>query len=239
MYYSASGYIHVPDREAAALEGFHIFTEEINDGFGLGLAYMNMARLAAEKGNDSEKEMYFEKLRERIREVPGSFQVGMFYLGMGLDETARGNDAAAKRLFLEGVKIFEGLGNVNFKLVLRSEIGHTERRMGNLAQAKSIYQETIRDWQVLGNRSALAHQLECFGFLAIRAEAPHRAIKLFAAAEALRERIDSPRTDQEQIEYDQAAAQLHAYLNEEEVKSLRTEGRLMSMEQAIALALEE
>lgn len=239
MYYTASGYFHVPDREEAALEGFHIFSQEINDSFGLGMAYMNMARLAAEKGNESEKEMYFGKLRERIREVPGSFQVGMFYLGMGMDETARGDDAAAKKLFLEGVKIFEGLGNVNFKLVLRSEIGHTERRMGNLAQAKTIYQETIRDWQVLGNRSALAHQLECFGFLAISDEAPRRAIKLFAAAEALRERIDSPRTDQEQIEFDRSAAQLHSQLNETEFNSLRAEGRLMTMEAAVAFALEQ
>jgi hypothetical protein len=111
--------------------------------------------------------------------------------------------------------------------------------MGNLAQAKSIYQETIRAWQVLGNRSALAHQLECFGFLAIRAETPQRAIKLFAAAEALRERIDSPRTDQEQIEYDQAAAQLHARMNETEFNTLRAAGRLMTVEEAVAFALEQ
>ena len=94
--------------------------------------------------------MYFGKLRERIREVPGSFQVGMFYLGMGMDETARGDDAAAKKIFEDGVRYSRASAMLNFQLVLRSEIGHTERRTGNMAQAKTIYQETIRDWQDVG-----------------------------------------------------------------------------------------
>src|SRR5829696_964536 len=55
MYYTATGFIHMPDREEAAREGFQIFSHEINDSFGMGMAYMNMARLAAEKGDESEK----------------------------------------------------------------------------------------------------------------------------------------------------------------------------------------
>ena len=60
------------------------------------MAYLNMARISAEKGNESEKQKYFGKLRERMNEVPGSFQVGLFFLGMGMDENARGNHAAEK-----------------------------------------------------------------------------------------------------------------------------------------------
>lgn len=239
MYYTATGFIHAPDRDDAAREGFHIFTQEIEDGFGLGMAYMMMARLAAEHGNDSEKEMYFEKLMEKMRETPGSYQAAMFHLGMGMDESVRGNYEAAKRIFEEGRKIFKRIGSLNFQLVMQSEIGHVERHTGNSSQAKIIYRETIKGWQEIGNRSAIAHQLECFGFLAIADEEPQRAAKLFGASEALREKTQSPMADNERVEHDQSVAQLRSMLSETEFNMLWAEGKSMTMEQAIQLALNE
>ena len=126
---------------------------------------------------------------------------------------------------------------MNFQLVLSSELGHIERHTGNLIQARLIYQETIKDWQEIGNRSAIANQLECFAFIAMTEEEPSRAIKLLGAAEALREKTQSPMTDYEHIEYDQSVARLRAMLPETELNALWAEGRAMAMEQAIQLAL--
>ena len=239
MYYTATAFVYMPDRDEAALEGFHIFSEEIEDSWGLGMGYMNMARLAAAKGNETEKEMYFEKLRERMREAPGTYQVAMFHLGMGMDESVRGNYATAKRIFEDGREIFKHIGSINFQLVMQSEIGHVERHTGNLNAAKTIYEETIKGWQEIGNRPAIAHQLECFGFLAIAEEEPQRAIQLFSAAETLRERIQAPRVDHEQVEYEQSLAQLRTMLSEMEFNRFWAEGKFMTMEQAIQFALEQ
>jgi len=118
-----------------------------------------------------------------------------------------------------------------------SELGHIARHTGDMTQARRIYQETIKGFQDLGNRSAIAHQLECFAFIAISEEEPQRAAKLFGTAEALRERINAPMTDQERIEYDQAAAQLRSLLAETEFNSLWAEGRALTIEQAIQFAL--
>jgi hypothetical protein len=49
----------------------------------------------------------------------------------------------------------------------------------------------------VGQLGAVAHQLECFGFLAMVEDRNERALKLFAAAEALRERISSTMTSEE------------------------------------------
>jgi predicted ATPase/class 3 adenylate cyclase len=239
MYYTASTFINAPDGEAAAQEGLQIFSQEVNDSFGLGLAYMNMARVSANKGDESEKERYFGKLREAVREMPKSFQVSMFLLGMGMDERIRGNYNAARKILEDGLEIFRRLHSRNFILVMRSELGHVERQTGNLTQAKLIYKETIKGWQDLGNRSAVAHELECFGFLAITDEEPQLAVKLFGAAEALRESIQSPMTDYEQVEYNQSVTRLRAMLPEAELNTLWAQGRSMTMEQAIAYALDE
>ncbi|HXQ32817.1 MAG TPA: hypothetical protein VN843_02225, partial [Anaerolineales bacterium] len=238
-YYSATGFVgdRSDDREAAARESFYIFTHEVTDNFGLGMAYMMMARIAAEKGDENERLLYFGKLKNLIRETPGSFQVGLFYLGMGMDETVRGNQATAKKYFEDGLVIFKHTNSLNFQLVLKGEIGHVERRTGNLGQARLIYQETLRGWQQLGNRSAIAHQLECFGFLAIHAEEPQSAVKIFGAAEALRDKIQAPMTDYERVEYDEAIAQVRSMLSQVEFSKIWIEGRAMTIERAVEFAL--
>jgi predicted ATPase/class 3 adenylate cyclase len=235
MYYTATTFIDAPDGADAAREGLHIFSHEVNDQFGLGMAYLNMARLAVGRGDEGEKQEYFVKFKELVREGPVSFQVGMFFLGIGMDESARGNYQAAKNFLTDSLNVFRRLRNTVFQLIVKSEFGHIARHMGDLTLAKSIYQETLQSWQDFGNRAAIAHQLECFGFLAIADEEPQRAIKLFGAAEALREKIQSPMTDQERIEYEQAVSQLRP--TETEFNATWAEGRALPMEQAIQLAL--
>jgi hypothetical protein len=239
MYYTASTFIDAPGKDEAAQEAFQIFSQEVNDTFGLGIAYMNMARIASGKGDEDERDRYMGKLRELVRTMPKSFQGSMFILGMGMDERMRGNYDTARNIFEEGLELFKRLRSKTFVMVMRSELGHLERHMGNLVQARLIYQDTLKGWQDLGNRSAVAHELECFGFLAIHDEEPHRAIKLFGAAEALRERIQAPMTDYERVEYDQKVAQLRSLLAPVEFRALWAAGRAMSMEQAIEFALEK
>ncbi len=239
MYYTATRFIPAPDRDEALLEAYSIFDQEVNDSFGLGMAYMGMARLSAERGDESEKEMYITKLKEIIRESPGTFQEGLFLLSLGMYESAQGRYAVAKKLFEDGRKIFQNIGSVNYELILRSEIGHIERRTGNLTQTKLIYRETIKDWQVLGNRPAIAHQLECYGFLAIAGEEPQRAAKLLGAADALREMTQSPMTDEEQIEYDQQFGHLRSMLPDAEFNAIWAEGRSMTIDESIQLAISD
>jgi tetratricopeptide (TPR) repeat protein len=235
-YYTASTFINLPQAEEAAQEGLKIFTEEVDDRFGLGMAYLNMARLSAKRGDESEKQRYIEKLRALVREMPNSFQVSMFLLGLGMDERMRGNYESAGKIFEEGKEAFRRIHSKYFVMVMSSELGHVARQKGNLTLARTVYRDTIKGWQNLGNRAAIAHELECFGFLALAEEEPGTAVKLFAAADALRDKIQAPMTDYEQVEYEQAVARARTMLTEGEFKSLWAEGRSMSIEQAIELA---
>jgi tetratricopeptide (TPR) repeat protein len=237
MFFTASQFINVPGGPEAAQEGLTIFTEEINDGWGLGMAYLNMARVAAGKGDQSEKKKHFGKLKELIRDVPVSFQVGMFFLGMGMDESAHGDYETAKQLFEDALNIFRRLRNRHFQMVITSELGHIARYTGDLHQARTIYAETIKGWQDLGNRSAIAHQLECFAFIAIAGEEPQCAIKLFGAAEVMREKINSPMIDHERVEYDKGVTQLRSLFHESDFNFLWAEGRAMTVEQMMQFAL--
>jgi len=237
MYYAVSRFINLPGASEAAQEGLTIFRDEINDKWGLSIAYQNMVAIAAEKGDLSEKEKYFRKAKALTQEAPLSYQAGLFFLSRGLDESAHGNYETAKQFFEDGLIVFKRLRYKNFQLAVRSEIGHIARHTHDMPEARKIYRETIKGWQDLGNRAAIAHELECFAFIAIAEEELQHALKLFGAAEALREKAQSPMTDHERIEYDQAVAQVRALLNESDFNTLWAEGRVLTMQQAIEYAL--
>ena len=66
-----------------------------------------------------------------------------------------------------------------------------------------------------------------------------KATKLLGAAEALRQKIEIDMTPPERDEYDKEVADLKANMDEKEFASLWTEGRSMTMDDAIELAVED
>ena len=226
------------DIEAVAEKTPHlIFTEEIDDSWGLGIAYQNMARLAVSRGDQGEKQKYLEKLYELRRDTPVSLQAGLFLMGLGRSESEQGNYENARELFEDALDVFNKLRIKIYLMSAKSQLGHIFRYTGDLAGAKSIYRETIAGWKDIGNRGAIAHELESFAAIAITEEDPQRALKLCGAAEALRERSKSPMTDFERLEYDQMVAHVRSLVDENEANLLWAEGRSLTTDEAIELAL--
>lgn len=238
IFYVASTFINDSTGDDAAHEALAIFTNEIDDDWGLGLAYQNMARIAVSHGDQEEKQRYLTKFNELRRGTPVSFQAGLFLMGLGRSESEHGNYEAARQLFEDAQNVLSQLRIRIYEISVRSQLGHIARYTGDLVEAKSIYRETIRGWQDLGNRGAVAHQLECFASIAIAEEECQRAVKLFGAAEALREQSNSPMTDFERTEYDQMVEHARSLLSEADIDTFWTEGRTMTMEEAIEYALE-
>ena len=233
MYFTISTFMGLPDGAAAAEEGY-ILLGEINDWLGLYMATLNMVRVAAQRGDLLEKQKYLAI----IEEIPVPVQTGgIFYFAMGFDERMQGNYELAKRYYEKGLDIVKKLRIKHTENMFLSDLGHLARNQQDFARAKEIYKQTIVNWQEFGMRAAIAHQLECFGFLAIHAEEPHKAVRLFSAAEALRDKAQSPMTEPERTEYDPCTTQLRAMLPEKEFNVLWAEGKSMTMEEAIELAI--
>ena len=161
------------------------------------------------------------------------------YLGLGRSEIEQGDYESARRLFEDAQDLFTQLRIKIYLMAGKSQLGHIARYTGDLAGAKSIYRETIQGWQDIGNRGAIAHELESFAAIAIAEENLQRALKLLGAAEALRERSNSPMTDFERVGYDQMVARVRSSLDESDSNSFWVEGRGMNVEQAIRLALND
>jgi non-specific serine/threonine protein kinase len=130
--------------------------------------------------------------------------------------------------------------DADFNVLLnKSNLAHLERQFGHHQQALERYRETIVGFRDVGQLGAVAHQLECFGFLAMAGDQNERALKLFAAADAFRMRINSPMTFEEQTYFYEQIRILRQKLDTPQFERIWTAGRALTMEQALAFALEE
>ena len=146
----------------------------------------------------------------------------------------------AERFYLLAIEGNEKLGNQRLATTGRSELGHLYRHEGRRDDAAAIYRQTILSWQEQGHQAAVAHQLECFAYLAIEVERFNHAALLLGAAEITRERTNSPSTEPEEItEKEHTLSRLNEEIGGGELDRLINKGKLMSLDDAVALALEQ
>jgi predicted ATPase/class 3 adenylate cyclase len=148
-----------------------------------------------------------------------------------------GRLAQAREWLGRAIAAWEEMGDRRFVLVARSDLAHALRRGGEIEEAEALYRETLHGWEHAGNRGAIANQLECFAFVAIAKGDPARAARLFGAADAIREVAESAMVAHERAEYDAAVSQLRETLDEAAFDSAWAEGRRLTTDEAVALAL--
>ena len=102
-----------------------------------------------------------------------------------------------------------------------------------------LYRESLTVQRELNAWEHIAESLEALAGVAQVWAEPGEAARLFGVAEALREAMGAPLPPSDRKEYDRDEAAVRTALGEEASATAWAEGRAMTLEQAIELALEE
>ena len=137
----------------------------------------------------------------------------------------------------EAIDRFVEIGDERLAEASRSELAHIHRRAGRLDEAMAMYRISIHGWVRSGNRGAVAHQLENVAFVMVARGENDRAACLLGAATGLRETARSPMIEAERIEYDGWLTRLRSAADPAVVDQAMAAGRLLSMADAVALAI--
>ena len=164
---------------------------------------------------------------------------------LGELEYELGNYEQARAAFAPSLAGNLVAGNPQEANMARSGLANAEWRLGHYDAALHLYREVIAEWQWMGNRGGIARCLECVAFVLLhRAENESarqawlpRAARLLGAAENLRETLNASMMLPEQSEYEREVARLREQLDETTMKSAWADGRALTMDQAIALAI--
>ena len=118
-------------------------------------------------------------------------------------------------------------------------LGKVAEAKGDYTVARSNHVEALTIRRGLGNRRVIAYSLDALATLALIQQKAALAARLFGAAEDLQRLIHFTISPRERDEHDQAIAAARAALGEVAFSDAYDEGQKMTLDEAIALALNE
>jgi tetratricopeptide (TPR) repeat protein len=202
-------------------------------------ALQHLANLSREMGDTDAADRLAREALEHLRALGdrvGVVRALQTISGIALE---RGDRAAARPLLEERLAISRELGDLDFLVHALGALGHLARDEGDYPGARSYYAESLALRHQAGYQMATAQSLEDLGSLAGRMQQPERAARLLGAAEAFCETLGAHPPVAIAAEYDYAVAAGRAALGETGFAAVWSEGRAMSLDQAVADALGE
>jgi predicted ATPase/class 3 adenylate cyclase len=173
-----------------------------------------------------------------FRVVPDAWGVGHATFGLGMALTAFGEYDRAVEMLHESLAMRTGLDPAGVGLTLRA-LGRLALRQGDLPTARARLRESLAPFQETGSRAGLIGCLEGLGQLALDEGQVARGAVLLSSASRLRDADGTPGRPTDRAELARRADEARAALGDAAFEAARAEGAAMSLERAIAYALEE
>lgn len=158
-----------------------------------------------------------------------------------LGEVARceGDLEQARELFLEGLALSRELAGKSTIAWSLCGLGHVTLKQGDSHQAAALFADSLVLARDLGQTLRIAACLVGLAGLAQATDQHERAARLLGAAESLCNMIVSALEPADQLDYGRYLAVARSALSEEMFGSARAAGLLLSVEQAVAGALND
>jgi predicted ATPase/DNA-binding SARP family transcriptional activator len=151
----------------------------------------------------------------------------------------RGEYNQARVYLEEELKVVEELGALMGSLWCRAHLGYLALHEGNLTEARSIFAETTHNFQKDQNVIGVVFSLEGMARLYIIVSKSKIAARLIGWTDEARKKIGDTRPLLEQADVDKIIAACYAKMGEVAFSKAYDEGKKMTLDEAVALALED
>jgi tetratricopeptide (TPR) repeat protein len=149
----------------------------------------------------------------------------------------QGNYQQATSYYHEALLLTEKTGDNFLKLWIHVHIGYAFLHQGNIQQARALFVDSIHNTYTAGLTGILVFAVEGIASLYVDQNQFKRATQLLAWTDAMREELGDQRPPVEQKSVERDLAVIHSKLDKSEFASISEEGRAMTVEQAVAIAL--
>ena len=228
--YSAANSLHE--------EGLSI-RRALGDKQGIAMSLLYLGIVARGRGDYSVAWRLYEESLAIQRELGDKSGIASSLGNLGLVACEQGAFGEGRALLEESLSIRRELGDRWGIASALGNLGSLACDQGDHEQARTLLGESLSIRKELGDKRVVASSLEGLATLALAEGQPGRATRLLSAAEALREAIGSAIPVSEGEQHDRDVTMARGALDEDVFTAAWAEGRGMTMEQAIVLALTE
>jgi predicted ATPase/transcriptional regulator with XRE-family HTH domain len=200
---------------------------------------LNALGLVAQHEGDLERAAArLEESLALMREVGDRRGIAVALGNLGAVALYQGDLERAAASTEEALAFFRQVGDRDSSAVCLRNMGKVARRQGEGARAEALQREALALFRELGDPLRSAEGLELLASTAGATGQWERAARLLGAAAALREPLDTLPLAQDRADVEQAVAPARAALGEDAWAAAFALGQALSLEEAIAYALE-
>ena len=227
-------------RAAALWDERLALAREVGDKRGVATSLTGLGMVVLVQGDYDRAEALSKESLSLARELrdkkttAGSLQ----YLGI-IAAYYREDFGRAAALLEQSLSLRRELGKKWAIPILLNCLGFVALSQGNYGRAEMSYKESLSQYQEKRDERGIGLSLKGLAFVAGAQGEVERGARLFGAAEALREAPGFPLPPYDHPEYDRREAAVRAEMGEKAFEVAWAEGRKMSLEEAVALALKE
>jgi predicted ATPase/class 3 adenylate cyclase len=223
----------------ALLELSLALCREQDDPHGIARALHDLGGLAMEQGDVPGANTLYEEGLALWRQLEDKRSIAATINNLGCLARDQGDYGRALLLLQESLELARELGHTMLVAVILINVGSVMEQEGDSTRAQVAYAASLALARELGNKECFAYGLEGLGGVAAARGQAHCAARLFGAAEAVREVIDTPLSPVDHRHHERRIAVARAHLNEAAWTAAWAEGREMPLEQAVTYALDD
>lgn len=215
------------------------FFQEAGYRFGIceSLTWLGMALI-----NLGDYQQAKDRLEESLalaRKAQDANEIGFAVWQLGRAAMFQGDYAQAATLMQESLAIYREIKQMGGVTFLLNDLGKAALLKGDHQQAVLYFRESLSLYWKSGYVRNIASGLEQVASIAVVDRQSERAATLLGAAQALRESSGADLYPYQRAEYEQSLESLHSQLDEATLAAQWGAGRVMTMKQAIKMALSD
>jgi serine/threonine-protein kinase PknK len=240
--YAATGFARTCGDNASAVsfgEESLSINRELHDERGVAVALANLGVVVRHQAQYVLAKSYITQALQTFRELDDERGIAFSLNQLGLVALRERAYRDADTFFNESLGMFRRVGNTREIASLLDNVGDAYLGLGNYSLAGRYYRDSLATFSKLGDKAGVADALYSLAELAGIVKQSRRAVRLYAAAQTLRNRVGIPIPLYLREEYEQNISNLCTELSNEGFTGIWTEGCAMTLEEAIAYGLED
>ena len=198
-----------------------------------------LADLASIRGDHQEAIGLMEEGLALARNLDDKYGIAHLMLNLGDAARFQGDNDRASRLYEETLTLSRKMDANNFVAYALYGKAEIARSRNDYVQARSLHQEALALRRRIGHTFGILYSLNALAELAVLQGQAKQAVRLFSVIEALYKRWEPGQPPVERAKHDHAIAATRDQFDEATFNLLWAEGQMITMEQAIELALEK
>jgi predicted ATPase/DNA-binding XRE family transcriptional regulator len=210
---------------------------EIGDTVGESIVLSNLSSAVQQQGDNALARAMLEESLAIKRKIGHKESLANSLNNLGTLLVEEGDYERARSLYEESLSIRREIGGKRGMASSLSNLGDLAYRQGDYAKARTLFEESLTINQEISDNISIPSGLIGLGAVAIAMGELERGARLLGAASKLGEAMGvSPVVATRQV-YELSIASAQAQLGEEAFAQAWAEGRAMTVERAIAVAL--